>query len=176
MSHINIEFKAKCPDESKLAKIRDFLLNNGADFKGEDNQVDTYFKVKKGRLKLREGNIESALIYYERENTKKPKQSDVTLHKVDHSQSKSLKNILSKVFDTLVVVDKKREIYFIENVKFHLDRVKNLGFFVEVEAIDIDGSIGTAKLHEQCTFYLKKFDIHENDLITVSYSDLILDN
>ena len=33
-------------------------------------------------------------------------------------------------------MDKKREIYFIHNVKFHIDNVKNLGTFIEIEAID----------------------------------------
>ncbi|MHA1971616.1 MAG: class IV adenylate cyclase [Candidatus Hodarchaeales archaeon] len=176
MSHINIEFKAKCTDKSKQSKIRKILLDKGADFKGEDHQIDTYFKVEKGRLKLRQGNIESALIYYERENTREPKQSDVTLYQVEHSQSDALKNILSKVFDILVIVDKRREIFFIENVKFHIDTVANLGLFVEVEAIDIDGSIGVEKLRSQCNEYLKMFDLNEDDLITVSYSDLLLSN
>jgi len=54
--------------------------------------------------------------------------------------------------------------------------VKDLGTFVEVEAIDKDGSIGKEKLLEQCNEYLKKFDIKDKDLISVSYSDLLLKN
>lgn len=34
------------------------------------------------------------------------------------------------------MVDKRRKIYFIDNVKFHFDVVENLGTFIEVEAID----------------------------------------
>lgn len=71
MNHINIEIKAKC---SQPDKIRDFLKSQSAEFKGVDHQIDTYFKVNKGRLKLREGNIENNLIYYERENKQGPKQ------------------------------------------------------------------------------------------------------
>jgi adenylate cyclase class 2 len=79
MSHIIIEIKAKCADHEP---IRQILLEKGADFRGTDHQIDTYFKVPNGRLKLREGNIENTLIHYERENEEGPKQSNVTLYEL----------------------------------------------------------------------------------------------
>lgn len=169
MKHLNIEIKAKCNDHEK---IRSVLKSLNADFKGIDNQIDTYFKVNNGRLKLREGNIENFLVFYERENKEGPKQSDVILFKSDPNSS--LKEILLTSLGALVVVDKQREIYFIENVKFHIDTVKNLGAFMEIEAIDSDGSFGKEKLMEQCEGYLQLFGIPKNDLISVSYSDLLL--
>ena len=86
----------------------------------------------------------------------------------------SLKEILTKALGILVVVDKKREIYFIDNVKFHIDIIEDLGTFVEIEAIDNDGTIGKDKLLEQCQFFLDLFKISQEDLISVSYSDLLL--
>lgn len=169
MPHINIEIKARTTDQEK---IRDILKTCGADFKGIDHQVDTYFKVTTGRLKLREGNIENHLIYYERENTVGPKKSSVLLYK--NNPDSNLKEILIASLGILVVVDKQREIYFIENVKFHLDTVVGLGTFVEIEAIDKDGSIGNEKLLKQCNYYLNLFNILKDDLIQNSYSDLIL--
>lgn len=169
MKHLNIEIKAKCSDHEK---IRSILKSRNADFKGTDHQIDTYFKIYKGRLKLREGNIENFLVFYEREDKEGPKQSDVILFKSDPDSS--LKEILLKSIGALVVVDKKREIYFIENVKFHIDTVKNLGTFMEIEAIDNDGSFGKEKLLEQCQNYLDLLDIPKADLISVSYSDLLL--
>ena len=71
-------------------------------------------------------------------------------------------------------MDKKREIYFINNVKFHIDRVKNLGTFMEIKAIDKEGNIGEENLREQCKFYLDLFEIQQKDLVPVSYSDLLL--
>jgi adenylate cyclase class IV len=47
-----------------------------------------------------------------------------------------LKNILIRQLGVKIVVDKRRKIYFIDNVKFHFDVVENLGTFIEVEAID----------------------------------------
>lgn len=170
MQHINIEIKARCSDQ---AKVRAVLQGRNAEFKGVDHQVDTYFKVSKGRLKLREGEIENSLIYYERENQSGPKQSDVTLYRCE--KDSSLKVVLAKSLGVLVVVDKKREIYFIDNIKFHIDEVKSLGQFVEIEAIDKDGSIGKEKLLEQCQEYMSLFNILDTDLVKVSYSDLLLE-
>lgn len=79
-----------------------------------------------------------------------------------------------KSLGILVVVDKQREIYYIDNIKFHIDTVNDLGTFIEIEARDIDGTIGVEKLQKQCNEYIHMFDISEQDLISVSYSDLIL--
>lgn len=163
-----IEIKAKC---DSLNKIRKILKSKHADFKGKDHQVDTYFKVHKGRLKLREGQIENNLIYYDRQNKKGPKQSNVILFKT--SNDPTIKQILYKSLGVLVVIDKQREIYFIENVKFHLDRVKNLGSFIEIEALDKDKSIGQKKLLHQCHYYMELFGIRGEDLLASSYSDLL---
>jgi predicted adenylyl cyclase CyaB len=73
-----------------------------------------------------------------------------------------------------VVVDKLRKIYFIENVKFHFDEVKGLGSFIEVEAIDQDGSIGIDPLKEQCAYYASLLSVAPEDYMAESYSDLLL--
>jgi len=100
LPHINIEIKART---TELEKIREILKTNNADFIGVDHQVDTYFKVDSGRLKLREGNIENHLIYYERENTKGPKKSSVLLYK--NNPDSNLKEMLLKSLGVLAVVD-----------------------------------------------------------------------
>jgi predicted adenylyl cyclase CyaB len=169
MSHINIEIKAKCKNSNK---IRDLLKSKAAEFKGKDHQIDTYFKVNSGRLKLREGNIENFLIFYDREDRAGPKESKVIL--LETEPNSNIKPILEKSLGILIVIDKKREIYFINNLKFHIDEVKNLGNFVEIEAIDKEGKIGKNKLLEQCNQFLKLFKINQEDLISESYSDLLL--
>ncbi len=169
MDCTSIEIKAISDNHKKISEI---LKSRKADFKGIDKQVDTYFNISTGRLKLREGNIENQLIYYQRENTESPKQSDVILFKTDPGSS--LKEILKQTIGILVVVEKTREIYFIDNVKFHLDSVKGLGKYVEIEAIDTKGTIGKEKLSEQCNYYLDLLKISHEDLIPDSYSDLLL--
>jgi len=166
---LNVEIKAKCSD---LQQMRNFLKQHKAEKKGIDHQIDTYFKVAHGRLKLREGNIENHLIYYERANKRGPKQSQILLYKSEPDSS--LKEILIKSLEVLAVVDKTREIYIIDNVKFHLDDVKHLGSFVEIEAIDYTGKIGLPKLNKQCKNYLKSLEIAPMDLVPESYSDMII--
>ena len=170
MEILNIEIKARCGD---AAKMRSILLGLHADARGTDRQVDTYFKVPAGRLKLREGNIENSLIFYSRSNQEGPKRSDVALCKTPAGLQ--LREVLAKALGVLVTVDKRREIYFIGNVKFHIDTVPELGSFVEIEAIDTDGSLGAEKLRLQCEEYMALLGIAKEDLLSNSYSDMLLD-
>lgn len=169
MSHINVEIKARCANPQR---IRDLLLARKAEFRGTDRQIDTYFQTTHGRLKLREGRIENALIHYQREDRPSPKQSNVTLFPL--VPASPLKDLLTAALGVLVVVAKQREIYFIKNVKFHLDMVDGLGSFVEIEAIDLDGALGKDTLLEQCQSFLQLFEIPTHDLVALSYSDLLL--
>ncbi len=167
----NVEIKART---NNTAGIHDWLKKAGARYLGEDHQVDTFFQLPegKGRLKLREGNLENALIHYHRPNRKGPKTAEVSLYKP--TEGKSLKEVLTRALGTKVIVDKQRHIYFIGNVKFHIDEVKNLGAFVEIEAIDEDGSIGLENLREQCSHFMKQLGIEKRDLVDVAYADLLL--
>jgi len=169
MGFINIEIKARCSEPEFIEKV---LAEKNAEYIGTDHQTDTYFNVRTGRLKLREGNIENALIYYEREDRSGPKKSNVVLYKTEFDGA--LKEILTKSLGIKVIVEKKRKIFFIGNIKFHIDEVKNLGHFVEIEAIDKKGTKGKEILLEQCNRYLSRFDIKPNELISNSYSDMLL--
>lgn len=169
MAYLNVEIKALCTDADF---IRQYLIFKKAVFKGTDNQTDTYFNVQEGRLKLREGNIENNLIFYKRNNQAGPKDSQFQLVKVDDAAG--LKEMLTNSLGIKVIVAKKREIYYIENVKFHIDEVPGLGSFVEIEAGNILANLSQQQLKEQCEYYLKAFRIDEKDLVDVSYSDLLM--
>lgn len=168
--HLNFEFKAKADN---LALLQEKLNTLKPRFAGEDLQTDTYFNVPNGRLKLREGNIENSLIQYQRSNTAGAKSSHVILYA--HQQDKNLKAALQTALGVKVVVVKKRNIYFVENVKIHFDVVEGLGTFVEVEAIDKNGTIGIENLKEQCAFYISLFAIQPGDFVAQSYSDLLIE-
>jgi len=170
MPRINVEIKARCENHAEIRKI---LKSKNADFKGIDHQIDTYFNVKNGRLKLREGSIENNLIQYHRPNISGPKQSEFALYKTEPKTK--LKNLLINALGAKVVVDKQREISYIENIKFHLDEVKGLGKFVEIEAEGEKKEGAYEQLKAQCDEYLKLFNIKENDLIHNSYSDMLLE-
>ncbi len=166
----NFEFKAKVDE---IEKYESKLLTLNPKFQGVDHQIDTYFNVQKGRLKLREGNIENSLINYDRENVSGSKESQIILYQ--HEPNIALKNILTRQLGVKIIVDKKRKIYFINNVKFHFDVVENLGTFIEVEAIDSKEELTIEELKKQCDKYFDFFELTEQNVIAKSYSDLILD-
>lgn len=171
MPIINFEFKART---GRISELENRLLELNPKFIGEDHQTDTYFNVATGRLKLREGNIENALIYYERPDTASAKQSNVLLYQ--HKPDAALKEILIQALGIKAIVKKSRKIYFIKNVKFHFDTVEGLGTFVEVEAIDETGAISLSELQSQCKHFAGYLNFRPEDFISVSYSDLILEN
>jgi adenylate cyclase class 2 len=170
MKHINIEIKAKCFHPEK---VEAFLVSANAVFKGTDLQKDTYFIVPEGRLKLRQGNIENNLIYYKRNNQKGPKQSDFQL--VPVQDAVAMENLLTEALGVKIVVKKKRKIFFLGNIKIHLDEVPQLGCFAEIEASNLsDPSLTIERLHKQCAELMQHFEIKEEDLIENSYSDMLM--
>jgi predicted adenylyl cyclase CyaB len=168
MSFINREFKATCADPDR---IRALLAERNAEYVGRDHQVDTYFRVPYGRLKLREGSIEHSLIHYHREDTAGFKTSHVSLYRPEPDPA--LKEILTAALGVRVVVDKQRDIYFEGNVKIHVDHVEGLGDFLEVEAIQRSVDHTEETLQKQCNMYAALFDVRAGDYISVSYADLV---
>lgn len=166
--HLNIEIKARLTDAGIM---RTYLQQHNAEFRGTDHQTDTYFNVPNGRLKLREGNIENNLIWYERSNQQGPKSSHFQLVKVDDAIA--LKQALTSANGIKIVVKKKREIYYIRNVKFHIDEVEGLGAFMEIEAGNILADLTREDLQAQCDFYMQALAIRPDDLVAVSYSDML---
>ncbi|MFH0882876.1 MAG: class IV adenylate cyclase [bacterium] len=170
MEHLNVEIKARCPDPEY---VRSVLRQLASDFKGIDRQVDTYFHCTNGRLKLREGNIEQALIHYRRSDRTGPKRSEVTMY--DPHPSSELKVLLTRALGVLVVVDKKREIHFVGNVKIHVDEVERLGDFVEIEAIADEEMNTEEKLRAQCKSFMERLGVLPEHLLGRSYSDMLLE-
>lgn len=166
----NFELKAKTCSPEKIMKQ---LLEMDAEYKGCDKQVDTYFKVDNGRLKLRQGNIENSLIFYKRENINAAKESDISFSKVPF-ESKNILDVLSNALGTIKVVTKNRHIYFINHVKFHVDYLENLGSFVEIEVIDDKNEYSVEQMKKLCLSYQSKLGILDSDLIDLSYSDMVL--
>ena len=164
---LNFEFKARLTNEPR---VREALKRLGARFIGTDRQIDTYFRVPSGRLKVREGRIENALIFYRRSDVRRARQAAVEMMLLPRRNS--LRAILTHALGTLAVVDKRREIYFVKNVKIHLDRVRQLGKFVEVEAISRTSDV--KKIRSQARQFQELFGITAKDIVADSYSDLIL--
>jgi len=163
----NIELKAKLLDFDRAIAACEAL---GAAPQGEIHQIDTYFNVPHGRLKLREANPGHAeLVHYHRPDTAGAKGCDYTLEPVQPT----IQPMLAAALGVLTVVDKVRTLYLWENVRIHLDRVEGLGHFLEFEAVMAPGepdSEGFRKL----TFLSDRFTIAHSDNLTHSYLDMML--
>jgi predicted adenylyl cyclase CyaB len=165
----NIEIKARC---AQPARVEEYLVAHSAYFKGLDHQRDTYFNVQRGRMKLREGIIENALIHYDRVEGPGLKKSEILLYKVV-GDTATLRDILMRAFGVLKVVEKERSIYYIDHIKFHIDHIVGLGDFVEIEVIDETGTMNEDTLRSQCMHYMKELGIADKDLVAHSYSDML---
>ena len=164
----NLEVKAKC---ISLELTIQNLVKLGAKHEKKMYQIDTYFNVPEGRLKLREEGLDFAsLIYYHRCDTAESRYSDYhicQIHDLD-----SFKLILSNALGTKVIVEKTRDLWWFGNTRVHLDHVSGLGDFIELETVLRNQTKTSAWLeHNHVKDTLK---IVEETLVPVSYSDLLV--
>ena len=164
----NLELKARCAD---LAAAREAVRRLGAAPVGLELQVDTYFIVPKGRLKLREIPGQPAvLIWYDRPNQDGVRASGYYLVPIPHPST--LKAALSAALRVRGEVHKRREIYLWHNVRIHLDDVAGLGSFLELEAVlspTEDEAMSSARLEPLC----RALAIETADTQAASYADLL---
>lgn len=167
---LNAEFKARV---DALAPVRERLAALSPRWGGVDRQRDTYVHAPNGRLKLREGTVETALIAYVRADVAGVKRSDVTLTRLSPEAAADLRPVLMAALGIDVVVEKTREIAFVGHVKVHLDEVPGLGTFVEVEAIDTDGTRDLDTLMADAAALRTALGLDDAPLESRSYADLI---
>jgi len=143
-----------------------------ARFAGKLDQVDTYYNSQKGRLKLREINKKIfELIYYERPDTKRSKISNYKVVPIKRNFLTQIKNVLMKTFGKKVIVKKERNLWLHKNTRIHIDKVRDLGNYLELETV-VKKGISSAKKEQQEIINL--LGINEAKKIDVSYSDLLL--
>ncbi|GAB3195230.1 putative adenylyl cyclase CyaB [Pontibacter aydingkolensis] len=166
--YADITIKARCENHAEAESI---LSGLNAAYQGEDVQTDTYYETDYGKLKHRQGNIENVLIHYNRTPLEGAKRTEVLLYLKNPGAATVAAVCEGK--SIIARLKKIRKIYFIDNVKFHLDQIKGLGDFIEIEAIDLEGSVGIEVLQQQCDYYKDLLQIHNEDLVTSAYTDLI---
>ncbi|MBC7187816.1 MAG: class IV adenylate cyclase [Calditrichaeota bacterium] len=166
---LNIELKARCADLRRAGQVARRL---GAVRQWRRRQVDTYFAAPSGRLKVRCVAGEPAeLIAYHRPDRPTARESRYLICLVP--DGKKLCQVLSLALDVVVVVDKQRTLYLLDNVRIHLDSVQGLGSFIEFEAVvrrPTQAAAARRRLDELCT----TFGIAQSDMVAGSYADLLL--
>jgi len=157
-----------------LDKAYQIALSIGATKEGLYNQVDTYFAVPEGKLKLRQFEEKKGeLIAYNRPSRHEAKLSEYHLFHVN--QPLQLIHVLKQVLPIEVIVRKERTVLIWENVRIHLDRVEGLGNFIEFEAVLRDGEEENLS-RQRVSFLQGKFHITKESLVPVGYYELIKQN
>jgi len=163
---INLELKVRLrnPDEV-LNKIKDI----NAEFKGELNQTDVYYKKQNGILKLRLENGTQTLIKYVRNEKSGDRWSDYNLISLEKNDAREyLKDILEEE----IVVEKQRLLYLYDNTRIHLDTVNRLGSFLELETLVINGKDDAGRRFENVVELLS---LDKENELRKSYRDLMME-
>ncbi len=129
---VNIEIKYQL---NSLNEVRRYLSGDShIQYRWKHRQEDVYFRVPRGRLKLRRyDNGKSELIYYRREDQEKPRDSQY--HLLTIPQPDAALTLFQQALGVLAVVRKQRELWMFRNVRIHLDWVEHLGEFLELESV-----------------------------------------
>jgi predicted adenylyl cyclase CyaB len=164
----NLELKATC---SSLSAARNVARRIGAKYAGKMRQTDTYYRVRSGRLKLREiDGKRSELICYERPSRRRSRYSNYVV--IPLEKARPVQDVLRAVLGESIVVRKERTLFLYKNSRIHLDRVRGLGSFIEFEVLVKNRNKQAEGLMR---FLRKEFGIGKDSLIAGSYSDLRLE-
>jgi adenylate cyclase class IV len=127
----NVEVKARIVNvDALLSRAR--ALADGPEQRIE--QDDTFFACAHGRLKLRDfGDGCGELIHYERADAEGPKLSDYV--RAPTSDPAALREALARAHGVVGRVRKSRWLLMAGATRIHLDRVEDLGDFMELEVV-----------------------------------------
>lgn len=169
MTASNVEWKARARDPERQRKLAEQLAEAPPELL---EQVDTFFPVAHGRLKLRQlAPDRGELIAYERSDVAGPKQSTYSVVRIDQPQA--LADCLARALGVRGVVRKRRWLYRTSQTRIHLDEVEGLGVFLEVEVVLRPGqAVGEGeRIAEDIR---RQLDVRDGDLIEVAYIDLLV--
>ncbi|HCW07475.1 MAG TPA: hypothetical protein DGG95_08950 [Cytophagales bacterium] len=157
---IKAKLKNRQVIQEKLAELNALLV-------GEDHQTDYYFETAKGKLKLRQGNIENLITHYERivEDTVER----TIVYRYDLNPTTEQIEELFVPTKNIGVVKKQRTIYTIQNIKIHIDKLPTDEEFIEIEAIDRKNEFSVDELKNQCLQLKSIFEIADIDLKPTGY-------
>lgn len=162
---VNLEIKIKVKNFdlifSSLKKLKAKKI-------GLLHQKDVYFSTPKGLLKLRKEGSSQQLIRYQRNEKGRNRWSNFEILELHQAHAESfLRNLLA----CEVVVEKERLLYLYDDTRIHLDKVKKLGSFIELET-----KVVTTKkdAQQKFRFLLDALQLDPKQQLRLSYHDLFL--
>ena len=164
----NIEIKARMHDFSGTKALAESLSDGPAVLL---KQQDTFYRVPKGRLKLRVVQPRCAeLIYYQRSDRAEPRLSEYLTSKVEDPIS--MNQLLSAVLGISGQVRKERWLCLVGQTRIHLDRVEGLGDFLELEYVLREGEQEAEGL-KVVRDLASTLGIRNEDVVAGAYADLL---
>ena len=164
----NIEIKARIEDpdalRSKVARLadRDPI---------ELVQDDWFFRCAAGRLKLRVFSAEQGeLIFYRRPDQPGPKECSYCI--APTTAPDSLRETLGRAYGIAGRVRKQRTLFMIGRTRVHLDRVEDLGDWLELEVVLKEDETSAAGITEAREL-MAKLGIEPAQLVEGAYVDLL---
>ncbi len=181
----NLELKVGCGSDA-LVDIRTRLaaVDPALPEPQGMRQVDTYYAVPRGRLKLRQierlradgaydpESRSAELIGYDRPPVHGSRWSAYRVAAIEPEAAGDLHEALGLTHDVLVRVAKRRDVVHVGATRIHLDQVEGLGAFVELETV-----IGTQEKSNAAREHEAEIELLRLDRFTPiagSYSDLLL--
>jgi predicted adenylyl cyclase CyaB len=163
----NLEVKATV---SSLADARRRLRAlPGAARQASLRQTDWYFRVPAGRLKVRQvgSRRDGELIAYLRPDRRTARTSE--FQRLPTADAAGTTRLLDRMLGSRGCVRKRREVWLYRNARIHLDTVKALGRFIEIEVVVTDGMTQARALMTELRAAL---GIATKDLIAGSYAEI----
>jgi adenylate cyclase class IV len=164
----NLEIKASSADFPRLQRV---LHHLGARQKPRPlEEVDWYFEVPRGRLKLRQcrGRKAAELIFYVRSDAARARTSEY--QKLPVADARGTLRLLRAMFVPGPSVRKRRDLWLYGRTRVHLDRVSRLGTFVEIE---VPFTRSAAEARRVMTLLRDRMGIGPGDALACSYADLL---
>ena len=164
----NIEIKARIASVEAMAGRVAALADRGPI---EIPQDDTFFTCAHGRLKLRAFcATDGQLIFYRRSDQRGPKESFFVISPT--ASPDSLREALSLAYGRVGRVRKHRTLYLVGRARVHLDRVEDLGDFLELEVVLSEGEGPDAGVDEAHRL-MAALGIAPDQLVEGAYVDLL---
>ncbi len=168
---IELRFKVK-----NLASIEKKLQNLQAKFVKEKKQIDKYFgeislykKVNYSFLLRVRIEADKVFLTYKGDNFKKAgvwQEYDFLIE--DENKAESM--IRDMGFEEVIIVEKYRKEYTLNNLTICLDRIEGLGEFVEIEYLDDKND--SKQKHQEL---IEKLEINESRIIHRGYVTMLLE-
>ena len=165
----NVEIKARIDSVESLITVVAAFASEGP---VQIVQDDTFFTCDNGRMKLRVySDTEGELIYYRRADQHGPKQSFYL--RSPTSSPETLREAMSQAYGLAGRVRKHRTLFMAGRTRIHLDRVENLGHFLELEVVLDEGESAEIGI-QTAQNLMDKLGIQACQLVEGAYVDLLM--